>query len=165
MALRTSIVCPICLEEPQKGVRHVCQKPAEMPPPSDVSVVLVGQIDQRSLRMEQNGERGIEPGIARRTGSRTTATSFEASISSLVSKNCGLWRSKRALCRCKGEDFFVAVLFEAFGDVAYRKDPKRALIIAIHQVREEAAKALQVPRNAFRDSMHYPILWRVHAMH
>jgi len=64
-------------------------------------------------------------------------------MASLASKNPGLWKSKRSLARCGGEDFVAALIFMAAGHDSWSKTPKRALLLAFHGVATEAARALQ----------------------
>lgn len=71
-----------------------------------------------------------------------TAQSLCASVGSLATKNKGLWKSKRSLARCGGEDFVAGLLFMA-SNPDWSRDPKRALLMAAGEVAHEAAKALQ----------------------
>merc|ERR1719387_568789 len=130
------MVCPICGEEPQKGVRHICRRPE--PEITGSQVVAVQADEMRPPLLSSAG------GIERRKVGGTPAAAAVASISALVSKSSGPLVSKKALCRTKGNDFLVAFLAEALGDSnAWRKDPKKALLLAVNQVRNEAARSLQ----------------------
>ncbi|CAJ1407934.1 unnamed protein product [Effrenium voratum] len=116
------IVCPNCGEEPQKGQRHVCREGAER---------------ERALP-------GLQAeSVRRRTVPCATAGSMCASIASLASKNPVLWKSKRRLARCGGEEFVAGLIFMAAGLPSWSRDPKRTLVGAFWTVATEAAKVLQ----------------------
>ena len=92
------IICPNCGEEPIKGQRHLCAaqpSPLGVPPPAPVAPVgrAVGGTAPGGPPRERRPARGA-----------VTAQSLCASVGSLATKNKGLWKSKRSLARCGGED-------------------------------------------------------------
>eukprot|EP00438_Fugacium_kawagutii_P026615 Skav209602 [mRNA] locus=scaffold1634:93446:94471:- [translate_table: standard] len=114
------IVCPNCGEEPQKGQRHICSGAAaeEVPKPS--------------------------PKPVRVRAPCATAGSMCASIASLATKNPALWKSKRSLARCGGDDFVAALIFMAAASPDdWCKNSKQAFLSALNLVANEAATALQ----------------------
>jgi len=123
---RMRMVCQVCGEEPEKGKRHIC------------GTQKVNGLQGNDL----NGSlRGLD--LARRGGASSSSTVC-ASIASLVSKNPALWRSPKALVRCRGEEFVAAVLAVAAGSAGWHRDPKRELVYALNfKVADEAARALQ----------------------
>ena len=122
------IVCPNCGDEPQKGQRHIC-RPSVPVAPEDAPTLGGSDVKVSSMLV--------------RRAPCATAGSMCASMASLASKNPGLWKSKRSLARCGGEDFVAALIFMAAGHDSWSKTPKRALLLAFHGVATEAARALQ----------------------
>ena len=117
------IVCPNCGEEPQKGQRHTCH--------SAGPATAVVEEAKRS------------PGSFRSRAPCATAGAMCASIASLASKNPGLWKSKRSLARCGGDDFMAALIFMAAGNESWTKNSKQTLLLTMNLVAHEAATALQ----------------------
>lgn len=128
------IVCPDCGEEPKKGQRHICR-------PS-VPLTSLVTVEPAALPREDTCS-GM--GMSQRRGLNATPTTVCASITSLVQKSRGLWRSTGALARCSGEAFVAGLLAAAISSNSWSKDPKTALISALTgRVADEAARAIQV---------------------
>ena len=124
------IVCPNCGEEPQKGQRHSCRSAGPAGPAGPAAV-------------EEAKPAKPSPGSFRSRAPCATAGAMCASIASLASKNPGLWKSKRSLARCGGDDFMAALIFMAAGKESWSKNSKQALLLTMNLVAHEAATALQ----------------------
>eukprot|EP00435_Cladocopium_sp_Y103_P058068 s829_g20.t1 len=111
------------LREPQKGKRHSCGSGPAAGPALD--------------------EAKPSPSSFRARAPCATAGAMCASIASLASKNPGLWKSKRSLARCGGDDFMAALIFMAAGKESWTKNSKQALLLTMNLVAHEAATALQ----------------------
>lgn len=128
------IVCPVCGDEPKKGQRHICA-PA-------VSSTCPEVVESADIPPREEPVSGA--GVLHRRGLKATPNAVCASISSLIQKSPGLWRSTGALARCGGDIFVAGLLASAVSSASWGKDPKGTLIRALtRRVADEAAQAIQ----------------------